>query len=71
LVEKSTVSLKIYNLLGQEVRTLFIGVLNAGENHFLWDGTNNSGSQLASGVYVYQLTMGDKISLTRRMLLIQ
>lgn len=50
-----SISLSIYNLTGQKVTTLVNGVRNAGEYTIQWDGTNENGNQLASGIYVYRL----------------
>lgn len=50
------VSLKIYNLLGQEVRTLTDQQLQAGTHGVAWDGRDNSGNPVSSGVYFYRLT---------------
>ncbi len=56
LPEPATVTLKIYNVLGQEVRTLFSGYQYPGEVSVSWDGTNNSGHSVVSGVYFYRLS---------------
>ncbi len=55
LREDETVSLKIYNMLGQEVRTLRKGFQMAGEYRVQWDGRNNAGQVVSSGVYIYRL----------------
>ncbi|MCB0278007.1 MAG: T9SS type A sorting domain-containing protein [Calditrichaeota bacterium] len=55
LVESSQVYVYIYNVLGQRVRTLVNGILEAGFKELVWDGRNENGSQLASGVYFYQI----------------
>ncbi len=49
------VELKIYNPLGQLVRTLVKGELAAGHHAVMWDGTNDRGLQVPSGVYIYTL----------------
>jgi hypothetical protein len=50
------VTLKIYSILGEEVRTLHTGVLEAGRHWFTWDGRNNAGRGVATGVYLTRLT---------------
>jgi len=55
VTEASEVSLKIYNLNGQLVRTLHSGAIAAGEHQRVWDGTDFRGVKVASGVYIYQL----------------
>jgi subtilisin family serine protease len=50
------IEVAIFTLLGQRVRTLFNGLCSAGENRFVWrDGLDESGSRVASGVYIYRL----------------
>jgi hypothetical protein len=64
------VSLKIYNVSGQLVRTVFAGVKPAGYHTFTWDGTNESGSRVATGVYFATLVAGDR-RMTRKMVLLK
>ena len=52
---ESRVTLKIYNLLGQEVKTLVAEVKEAGYQSVEWNSTNNLGNSLASGVYFYRM----------------
>ncbi|MFC1683277.1 FlgD immunoglobulin-like domain containing protein [Candidatus Zixiibacteriota bacterium] len=66
----STVSLKIYNVLGQEVRVLLEGPISPGSHLVQWDGRDDAGHDLASGVYFSRLVAGDhgqtrKLILTR------
>jgi uncharacterized delta-60 repeat protein len=70
LPEAAQVSLKIYDVAGQLVQTLVDGVIEAGRHQVVWDGTNQHGVQVASGVYFYQLLAGEfkqvrKMSLVR------
>ena len=51
-------TLKIYNILGQEVRTLVNEIQEPGYYTVTWDGRDDSGQHVASGVYFYRLTMG-------------
>jgi hypothetical protein len=59
LPSKGHVSLKIYNVAGQLVRTLQDGVMDAGSHELTWDGSNNLGKSVASGVYFYKINAGD------------
>jgi len=52
---QSTVSLSIYNVLGQAVRTLVSEDQNAGSYEAVWDGRNTAGEAVSSGVYFYRL----------------
>ena len=65
VAEKGTVSLKVYNLMGQEVATLIEGVQQAGDHVTTFDGTKNAG-----GIYYYRLTAG-KASATRKFVLLK
>jgi hypothetical protein len=52
------VSLEIYNPLGQLVRCLELGVLQAGAHQVVWNGLDEAGQEQSSGVYVYRLRAG-------------
>ena len=65
------ISLKIYNTMGQLVRTLVDDQLQvAGKHKVLWDGMNDAGNRVATGVYIYALEWGN-FSKTRRMTLVK
>ena len=64
------VSLIIYNLIGQKVKTLVNRKMIAGNHIVIWRGKDDSGSQVASGVYIYRMESGDFIGI-KKMLLIQ
>jgi hypothetical protein len=51
---QATVSLRVYNLLGQEVITLADGPQTAGRYEAVWDGRNAFGKPISSGVYFYR-----------------
>ncbi len=70
LEKQSKVLLKVYNAGGQLVNTLADSNYEPGSYWIKWDGTNNSGFEVASGVYFYQLNVDGKAS-TKRMLLIK
>jgi FtsP/CotA-like multicopper oxidase with cupredoxin domain len=52
------VELKIYNRIGQEVRTLVNSGYQAGSHKVVWDGKNNRGRSVASGMYIYRIKAG-------------
>jgi L-ascorbate metabolism protein UlaG (beta-lactamase superfamily) len=60
----------IHNILGQEVRTLVDEVKEPGYYSVQWDGTDEKGVMVSSGVYFYRLTTGD-FSATKRMVLMK
>lgn len=55
LPQGSPVRLEVFNMLGQPVRTLAEGEQTAGSHSVTWDGTDDKGKTLASGVYFYRL----------------
>ena len=71
ILNDSHVSLKVYNLLGQEVKSLIDHDMSAGvyddiqQPAFEWDGTNNQNVQLPSGVYLYKLKAGDNVQVRK------
>ena len=70
LPEGDHVRLVVYNLLGQEVRVLVNEKLEAGFFTATWDGTDELGRRVASGVYLYRMQAG-AFSATQRMLLLK
>ena len=64
------VSLKIYNILGQEIRALMDEVKKPGQHIVWWDGRDGIGRSAASGVYFCRLRAGKK-QLVRKMLLVR
>jgi flagellar hook assembly protein FlgD len=64
------VSLIVYNILGQRVRTLVNAPMTAGRYSIAWDGRNEAGSVLSSGVYFYRLQAG-ATALVKKMLLLK
>jgi hypothetical protein len=70
LSSTTNVQLKIYNPLGQEVKTL-VNVRQAAGHYWVeWDGSDHKGKQVVSGVYLYRLKAGTFIQ-TRKMLLLR
>lgn len=57
--------LAIYNVLGQKVRDLVRGEIQMGLNAVCWDGRDDAGRQLVSGVYFYRLKAGVEIVTSR------
>ncbi len=70
LARATNVNLTVYNLLGQEVRTLIDGKISAGEHRVTWDGTDGIGHPCATGVYLYRLQSAET-SQGRKMLLLK
>jgi hypothetical protein len=75
LHKSAKVVIKIYNLSGQLVRTLDLGVKQAGyydtkETAAYWDGRNTEGKEVPSGIYFYQLFANGKV-LTKKMVVLK
>jgi hypothetical protein len=70
LPARSKVTLQIYNLRGELVRTLIDGDRPAGKYEMLWDGRNTRQNIVASGVYIYRIR-ADDWKMTRRMTLLK
>jgi len=71
LPQKSRVSLVVYDLLGREIVTLLDNVeKNAGYAATVWDGKNQNGTPMPSGIYLYRLRAGKNV-LTKKMMLIK
>jgi hypothetical protein len=68
LPQSGFVSLKIYNIMGEEVATLVSEKLPAGKYQYDWDTSHNTG--LASGIYFYRLQAG-KFTETRKLMLLK
>jgi len=70
-VPKNTfISIKIFDILGKEVKTLIEGAVPAGLYSISWDGTDNNGRVVGSGSYFYQLKTNDH-TYTRPMSLVK
>ena len=75
LATDAAVTVRIYTSKGQLVRQLDLGSQKAGsyldkEKAAYWDGKNNTGQTVGSGLYFYQLKAGD-FSATRRMVIVR
>jgi hypothetical protein len=68
--EAVQVGVKVYNVAGQLVKTLVDGVESPGEYEVTWNGRNENGHEVASGVYFYKLTVSDFVE-TRKMVLLR
>ncbi len=70
LSEPGLVSLKVYNTLGQLVRTIVDGQKPEGHHEAVWDGRNETGASVASGIYIYRMISGSFVQ-TKKMLLMK
>lgn len=60
LNRQSDVSIRIYNILGQEIKAWTVGSQAAGTHGLLWDGKDNFGKKVSLGIYFYQLQGGNE-----------
>jgi hypothetical protein len=67
--EPANVTLQIFNIRGELVRTLIDGEYNRGVHERRWHGRDNAGNQVASGLYFYRLRIGNKMFSGRMQML--
>jgi len=70
LPERADVQLAIYNVLGQRIRTLIDEPRAAGIYEAEWDGTNDGGFRVSTGIYFYKLETATYAE-TRKMILVK
>ncbi len=69
LSTSGAVELAIYNILGQRIRTLVQEVQSAGRYRVVWNGRNDNGAPVASGIYLYRLSSAQEVQVRRLLLL--
>jgi len=70
LKQSSNVELRVFNVLGQEIKTLVNKFEPSGQKSVTWNGKDNDGVEISSGVYFYSLKIGDDI-ITNKMVLVR
>jgi len=70
VMEKMDITLKVYDIRGQEIKTLVNQMQSPGDKTVVWDGTANDNSIVSSGLYLYKLTAGG-VSQSKKMLLLR
>ena len=68
LKEQSNVVLKVFDVLGREIRTLVNEEQGAGLREVVWDGRNESGHQVSSGIYIYHIQANDYVKSMKMIL---
>jgi hypothetical protein len=71
LAEASDVNLRIFNIVGQVVRTLVAERQSAGRYQVRWSGTDDRGTSVSSGIYFYELSAGGKFQDVKRLMLLK
>ena len=70
LSNRDYTTLKIYDVKGRLVSTLIDGNINSGRHEIIWMGKTNDGRELSSGMYFYELVVGD-LSLRKKLILLK
>lgn len=70
LPSSSNVTIEIFNILGQKIRTLIDSQKPAGYHSIVWDGKDNSGTEVSTGIYFYRLKTGE-FGKTKKMLFLK
>ena len=68
--DREPVTLEIYNIKGQLVKTLVKGIQEPGNHTIVWNGTDDNGRSVSSGVYYYKMQAG-KYSSTKKMIMMK
>jgi hypothetical protein len=69
LSNNANIKLAVYNLQGQLVKVIAAGDFKAGSHLAVWDGKDNLGREVGSGIYIYRLN-ADEATLSKKMLLV-
>ena len=70
LTEAAPISITIYNIKGQKVKSLIDSEMKSGDYQFTWDGRDNNGRSCSSGLYYYRIVSPER-NITRKMLLLK
>jgi len=71
LPNDSELKLVVYDVLGQEISTIFNGPKEAGKHYFKWIGTNYANQQVAAGIYLYKLIVKNEKVFVGKMVLVK
>ncbi|MCK4339941.1 MAG: T9SS type A sorting domain-containing protein [Candidatus Cloacimonetes bacterium] len=67
----SQIQLDIYNIKGQKVRNILIHRMKGGYHEIEWDGKDENGNQLSTGIYLYKLSISNNKSIIKKMVLLR
>ncbi len=70
LPHREKVEITIFNILGEKIRTLVQGALNAGVHRINWNGIDATGTPVAAGLYFYRISAGPR-TLTKKMVILR
>ncbi|MBC8414828.1 MAG: hypothetical protein H8E11_00170, partial [Candidatus Cloacimonetes bacterium] len=60
-----------FNIKGQKVKTLLDCYMSPGRSEMIWNGRDDNGKRVSSGVYFYKLNVNGKTEKTKKMLLLK
>jgi len=69
--QPSEIKLAIYNILGEEIKILYQESVEAGKHWYQWDGKDEQGFVVPSGIYFYNLTGNNGINISKKMILMK
>ena len=69
LPEADFVNLSVYNMMGQKIKTLTSENMTPGYHSIIWNGTNDSGSRVATGMYFYSINTSQFQSIKKMLFL--
>ena len=69
-LKSKKVTLKVYNLMGEEIKTLVDRTMMQGKYSVQWDATDKFGNKVSSGTYLYTLRIGQQ-NLAKKMVLLK
>jgi len=70
MVEEGNVSIEVFNIKGQKVKTLLNEHMTVGDHLLVWEGTNDNNQKVSSGIYFYKMKSGN-YSSTKKMILMK
>ena len=69
--EESSVEINIFNIKGQKIKSLVQESLNSGYHSVIWNGDDDFGKSICSGIYIYKLNVNGKIEAVKKCLLLK
>ena len=70
MIEDGNVSIEVYNIKGQKVKTLINEHRTVGDYFIVWDGSNSNNNKVSSGIYFYKMKSSNYTS-TKKMILMK
>lgn len=67
----SEIRLEIFNVLGERVKTIYDGIIEPGRYWFNWEGRNENGEGVASGVYLYRMSTDQRMRFVKKLILVR